>query len=604
MMAPGWTVVIVEDDEKTAAGLVKMAAKADLESAHAENLEEAIVAIDRLAKVGRLAGVIADLKLPGTSRNTEYGGWDAVSHASSVNPGCPIAIYSSHFGPFEAIVKATASVPAFAPFIKPADDQKLEKWLLNLGQSCRGAKSAIMFDPQVVDIYRKLAPIYGPSDLPVLIVGESGTGKETLAREIHATSNVRGPFVAVNCAALDEGVVLAELFGSERGSWTDSHSHKLGLILYASGYVGDPEQAEAVGSFVDWLRGSAEGQLLKPDESQGDLDLYSLRDAKAVRGTLFLDEVTLLPPKAMGGLLRALSTQDVRPYGLFGPGFRVHCRIIAATNDLSALRSDDRDAAFRHDLFYRLGGVVLSLPSVRSPEVIAAFAKSPYVWTSMGLPPLGFASGALQPIFNLYSGAGEVELAYQRGNFRTLRHLLHRAGLIAAQDGGREIRKEHVEAAIQHGVVPAASPVPQPSAAEAQPDPNAAPLRQEFLAGLQAHGESLDTWFGLADLQRVTAKSPLLVGDAFLRCCLANRTSSDGGSPYSFQEIEEALTSGASRNAWLNKGLTKDAVRAAAIQFYHIPRESQPAAQASINAVVSLLRSLGGKRKLATAPGG
>ncbi len=602
-MATRWTIVIVEDEEKHATDVAKMVAKADLELVHAENFEEAVVEIDRLVKLRRLAGVVADLKLPGQSRKTDFGGWDAISHANSVSPGCPIAIYSARFEQFASIVKATSSIPAFTAFKKPNDDLKLEKWLADVGSSCRGAKSAIVFDPKVVDIYGKLAPVYGPSDLPVLIVGESGTGKETLAKEIHAKSNLPGPFVPVNCAALDDGLVLAELFGSEIGAWTDAHAHKLGLILHASGYVGDPKHAHASESFVDWLETSEQGQLLNPGDPGGDPDLHSLESPDERRGTLFLDEVTCLPHKAMGALLRALSTRDVRPYGSFGPGFRVHCRIIAATNDMAALEEseDGSDAIFRRDLFYKLGGVVFSLPPVRDPAVITAFAKSPYVWTSMDLPPLGFASLALQPIFDLYSGTGKVDIAYQRGNFRTLRNLLHRAGLIAVQEGVSEIRREHVEAAIELGVVPAASPLPAASGVGGL-DPGSTLLRREFLTGLQAHGLTLDSWYNLSDLQRLSIASPMAVADAFLRCCMCKRQPADGRKRYySLQEVEEALTSRASRRAWLSKGLTSDMVSAAAVQFYDIPPQSKPGPDAPINEVVGLLRQLNGKRKRSAA---
>jgi DNA-binding NtrC family response regulator len=148
-----------------------------------------------------------------------------------------------------------------------------------------------------------------------LIVGETGTGKELLARAIHTGGPRRGaPFVAVNCSALPEHLIESELFGHERGSFTDAHAAKPGLFEVAD------------------------------------------------TGTLFLDEIGDLPLGVQAKLLRVLEDKQIRRVG--GTKSRaVDVRILAASNDQLAERV--RAGTFREDLFFRLSTVVLRLPPLR-----------------------------------------------------------------------------------------------------------------------------------------------------------------------------------------------------------------------------------------------
>jgi two-component system response regulator HydG len=155
-------------------------------------------------------------------------------------------------------------------------------------------------------------------DATVLIVGDTGTGKELLARAIHEGGpRGGGPFVAVNCSALPSQLLESELFGHERGAFTDAHAAKPGLFEVASG------------------------------------------------GTLMLDEIGELAPELQAKLLRVLEDKQVRRVG--GTSWRkVDVRIIAATNeDLDAAVEDGR---LRPDLFFRLGVITLSLPPLRERE--------------------------------------------------------------------------------------------------------------------------------------------------------------------------------------------------------------------------------------------
>jgi DNA-binding NtrC family response regulator len=153
------------------------------------------------------------------------------------------------------------------------------------------------------------------SDATVLIAGETGTGKELIARALHYLSSRAGfPFVAVNCAALPDTLLEDELFGHERGAFTDAHASRQGLLVQAD------------------------------------------------RGTLFLDEVECLTPRAQGALLRVLTDRTFRVLGS-SLERSVNVRFAAATNvDLADLV---RRGLFRADLFYRLRVLWLELPPLR-----------------------------------------------------------------------------------------------------------------------------------------------------------------------------------------------------------------------------------------------
>lgn len=596
-MTDDWSVVYVEDDAARMSTVTDRIAAAGLNAVLCESLEQGMREINRLTKLGRLAAVIADLAMPGKELPA-FGGWEAISYAQKVNPGCPIAIYSGKFAEFEIIVRATSRIPEFHYFAKTRDIDKLGTWLVDIAEGCRG-RSAIVVDPQVREIYEQLAPVYAPSGLPVLIVGQSGTGKESLAREIHAKSGRGGPFVSVNCGAFDDSLVLAELFGSERGAWTDSQAHKLGLVLHASGYRGEASLSLSEITFDMWIERSSHGNFVRAEAGRSPA-LHGLARPEETRGTLFLDEITCLPANAMAGLLRVLSTQDVRPYGYVGPGFRSYCRIIAATNDLNALQEAGTQGkgSFRRDLFYRLSGVVLNLPPVRDSHVIDEFLTSYHTWNGLGLHRMGFAQGAKQLIYNLYLEDSNADPYYQQGNFRTLRNLLQRAALIALQDGS-VIYPEHVNAAIQHGKVDLAAAHRDD---ERSPDRHIGHIRSRFMNALHEHGVDVKKgWFSFAELKALSTDRPIVVADAFIQCCLSEReTPHARRESYTLGEVEEALTTSASRNAWISKALTKDAVREAAIKFYRIPAGQVPGPDASINSVMQTLRRLGGKRKQAS----
>ncbi len=161
---------------------------------------------------------------------------------------------------------------------------------------------------RLLDTARQVAP----TDCNILISGESGTGKELLARYIHTASHrAEGPFFAINCGAFTEELLTNELFGHEKGAFTGAAMMKKGLIEMAS------------------------------------------------RGTLFLDEVTEMPPSMQVKLLRVIQEREVLRVGGTEP-IRIDVRFLAATN--RNIQDAIKDGIFRQDLFFRLNVVSLHLP--------------------------------------------------------------------------------------------------------------------------------------------------------------------------------------------------------------------------------------------------
>jgi DNA-binding NtrC family response regulator len=237
-----------------------------------------------------------------------------------------------------------------------------------------------------------------------LIVGETGTGKELLARAIHAGgARNNAPFIAVNCSAFAETLIESELFGHERGSFTDAHAAKPGL--------------------------------------------FEIADC----GTLFLDEVGALPAGVQAKLLRVLEDGEVRRVG--GTKSRtVDVRIIAATNE--PLAAYVRQGRFREDLFFRLSTVVLTLPPLRERGddiLLIAQTLLEKLAARHGVPV-----PTLTPEFRTH-----LKGHAWPGNVRELKNALERV-LLLSPPGELRI-DELLPPAEQTSAAPVAAPIPFPA---------------------------------------------------------------------------------------------------------------------------------------------
>ena len=223
-----------------------------------------------------------------------------------------------------------------------------------------------------------LAEIAARNDLAVVVSGESGTGKELFAQSIHNASARRaGPFVAVNCGAIPEQLVEAELFGYEPGAFTGARRE---------GNVGRFEAADG--------------------------------------GTLFLDEVSELAPAAQAALLRVLQEREVVRLGGAAPR-RVDVRIVSATN--RPLDEETRAGRFRRDLYYRLNVLPIELPPLRDRgDDVALLAEAFFARAEARVDRTGlsFAPDALAAL-RAYGWPGNV---------RELRNIVLRAAAIAPQE--------------------------------------------------------------------------------------------------------------------------------------------------------------------------
>ena len=184
----------------------------------------------------------------------------------------------------------------------------------------------VSLSPQM-KLLKQLAAEVAQTDATVLITGESGTGKELFAHGIHASSpRSKGPFVALNCAGIPEHLLESELFGYQRGAFTDAKQTKPGRFQQAEG------------------------------------------------GTLFLDEIGEMSPSAQAKLLRVLETRQVDPLG-DTRSIHVNIRVIAATNE--DLPAQIKAGRFRLDLYYRLNVYQLRIPPLRErPEDIEPILTS------------------------------------------------------------------------------------------------------------------------------------------------------------------------------------------------------------------------------------
>jgi DNA-binding NtrC family response regulator len=373
----GSTVLIVDDERTLARAIKTFMAEAGYEAEVAADGEKALELVESL----RPDVVFADVRLPGMS------GIDLLRRIRDFDPAIPVIIMTAH-GTIEGAVEAV-KLGAFDYMKKPLDleelkllaDRALENAVMKqeLSYYRRRTATEITFagilgnSPAlraVMDQVRQIASL--DETPPVLITGETGTGKGLVARSLHNSGpRAAKPFIDINCTALPANLMEAELFGYERGAFTDAKESKIGLFEAAEG------------------------------------------------GFLFLDEVGDLELTLQGKLLRAIEERTVRRVG----GIRdrkINVRILAATN--RDLENEVQSNRFRSDLYFRLAVILLHLPPLRERGDDALILAEHFLRR--------FSSKYGKDVRQIDARAREVLLSYPwPGNVRELSHVIERAVL-------------------------------------------------------------------------------------------------------------------------------------------------------------------------------
>ncbi len=306
-------ILVVEDDSELQEALVDILSLNGFEVMSVSNAEDALVALD-----DDIGMVFSDIRMDGMD------GYTLMTRIRAIKPYLPIVLMTA-YGTIEQAVDSMKS-GAVDYIVKPFEANVLvEKAKVYFNRDASSEDDFVVADPATQQL-KTMAKKVAESDTSILISGESGTGKEVLARFIHhQSSRAKQPFVAINCAAIPEGMLEAMLFGHEKGAFTGA----------AKAMPGKFEQAQ--------------------------------------HGTIFLDEIGEMKPDLQAKLLRVIQEKEVERIG--GTKLiQLDVRVLSASNvDMKkAILSGD----FREDLFYRLNVFPMRLPPLRDrPRDIAAIAE-------------------------------------------------------------------------------------------------------------------------------------------------------------------------------------------------------------------------------------
>ena len=352
-------ILVVEDDRAFREALCDTLELAGYRVSCAGEGSEALARLDKL----KVRLVLCDVKMAPMDGPTLLG------KIKRLFPGLPVVLMTA-YGTIEQAVQAIQA-GACDYLVKPfSREALLEQVKRYLAPPLEG--EAIAVDPasrRVYDLARQVAP----TDANVLILGESGTGKEVLARYVHRHSGRQGAFVAINCAAIPEALLEAELFGYEKGAFT----------------------------------GALRSQPGKFELAQG--------------GTLLLDEISEMNLQLQAKLLRVLQEKELERLG-GRQVIKLDVRVIAISN--RNLREEVAAGRFREDLYYRINVFPLYLPPLRArPQDIPPLAQA-LVARHAGAKAPKFSAEAMRKL-----------KAYRwPGNVRELENVIRRA-LILCQDG-------------------------------------------------------------------------------------------------------------------------------------------------------------------------
>lgn len=318
-------ILLIEDDKTGRVAISELLRESGYDVTETGKPDTAIQVLSE----NKIDLIITDFKLPGIS------GYELLLEAKKINPFVKIMMITA-YGNIDLAVKSLKN-GADEFITKPIDDELFlnkireiendmytDEELSKIEQKQDTANTKqynnIHFDGVIgksklfKDLLSKV-PIVAKTDYPVLIIGESGTGKELIANFIQKLSHRNNePFIKINCGAIPDNLVESELFGYEKGAFTGAVRRKIGKIEAGN------------------------------------------------NGTVFLDEIGELPIEAQSKLLRLLENSEIQRLGSI-ENIKINVRIISATN--RNLEKQIAEKVFREDLFFRLSGVTLMMPSLR-----------------------------------------------------------------------------------------------------------------------------------------------------------------------------------------------------------------------------------------------
>ena len=384
-------VLIVDDDPSMRTALMETVKRLGY------SVQGAADGMDALERVARFRPwlVLTDLRMP------RLNGLELIKEVRGRAPHATIVLMTA-YGDIETAVEAM-KLGASEFLLKPFSMDVLERVIVNLksgrdekpvpGQPPHPTENRALLtqDPGMIRLLSTIEAV-ASSQATVLIQGESGTGKELLARFIHNRSpRAHRPFIALNCAALPDGLLESELFGHERGAFTGAVIKKIGKFEMAH------------------------------------------------TGTLLLDEISEMNLTLQAKLLRVLQEREVDRIGGRDP-VSVNIRVIATTN--RALYQEVEQGRFREDLYYRLNVFPVTVPPLRERAVDIPLLARNFVGQS------AMRNGLTQPTLSDSASAHLQRLAW-KGNVRELENVMERAVLLA---GGGPILPEHcpLEAERRH----------------------------------------------------------------------------------------------------------------------------------------------------------
>ena len=375
-MIPMPTILVVDDEPNYLIVLSELLRDENFEVYTAPGTDEAMSIVREVD----LDLVITDMQMPGKDGSV------LMHEVKSHNEDLPVIIITAYAevekavaamqaGAFSYLAKPFSNDELIATISRAVSHYTLIKENIRLREEMRqrsGFDTMIGKNPQMIQIYELIKKV-APTPASVLITGESGTGKELVAKAIHVNSPREPfPFITVNCAALAENLLESELFGHEKGAFTDAATMRKGRFELAN------------------------------------------------QGTIFLDEIGEIPLSLQSKLLRLLQEKNFERVG-GNLTIDVDVRVISATN--KDLKEEVQQGRFREDLFYRLNVIHLALPALRDrmddiPLLVDHFIKK--CATNLAKEKLEIAPEALRLLVNLP----------WEGNVRELENTIERAAIL------------------------------------------------------------------------------------------------------------------------------------------------------------------------------